>query len=276
MTGLTPVSFQKPRRHEPRLSEPYVPGRRHERYWTEGEDQVLRDRYPEGGVAACQPHLPANHASPSAIYQRAVKLGLASQHKAKRELPADFDERLREAWATMDPRKKGEVRRLADQFNVPRHWITQRAMRLGLSVAHKKEPRWTAAEDELMRKVPLHDPKAASRIFHQHGFPRTPTAIVVRAKRLDLSRRATREELSARKAARILGIDDKAITALCIAGILPATKRADRRLAQQGGSAWDIRPSDLRQYVIDHIERVDIRKVDKVAFVDLLVNGGEA
>ena len=34
--------------------------------------------------------------------------------------------------------------------------------------------------------------------------------------------------------------------------------------------AWDIEPERLRAFVIDNLARIDIRKVDKVAFVDLL------
>ena len=281
MSELKPVSFRQGRAFAPRLSPPRAPGRHHARFWTEDEDRVLRERYPEGGVPACQPHLPQHHATASAIYGRAMKLGLAKAGRAPQQvmgqvLPADFDDRLREAWAGIDPRKRGEVARLADEFDVPRHWISQRALKLGLTVTHRKEPRWTAAEDELMRRAPLHDPKRASDVFRAHGFRRSPTAIVVRAKRLSLSRRAARGTLSATAAARILGLDTKTVGAYCISGLYVADKRDDRRLPQQGGSAWDIRPADLRRFVIDNLDGIDLRKVDKVAFVDLLVSGGDA
>ncbi|MBP0440469.1 hypothetical protein [Tianweitania sediminis] len=47
-------------------------------------------------------------------------------------------------------------------------------------------------------------------------------------------------------------------------------KRDDRRLAQQGGSSWDIEPADLRRWIIDNIDVVDLRKVDKVPFIALI------
>lgn len=279
MSTLKPVSFARPVTPAPRLSEPYVPGKRHRRYWTPQEDAVLHERYPEGGIAACQPHLPAHHATPSAIYQRATNLGLNKKGISRPQrivVTDDFDERLREEWTKLDGRKKGEVGALADRLDVPRWWLTNRATKLGLTIPHKKEPRWTAAEDDLMRRVPLHQPDACARIFRDHGFARSPTAIVVRAKRLDLSRRAARPELSATKAAAILGVDLKWITAFCISGELIAVKRDDRRLPQQGGSAWDIQPADFRRFILDHLERIDLRKVEKFAFVDLIANGGEA
>lgn len=278
MTPLKSVSFARPVVPKPRLSAPYVPGKRHHRYWTAAEDAVLRERYPDGGIAACQPHLPAHHATPSGIYQRAQKLGLTKSGVSRPQrivVDDGFDDRLRAEWAMLDGRKKGEVGDLADRLNVPRYWLTNRATKLGLTIAHKKEPRWTAAEDELMKSIPLHNPDSCARIFKQHGFARSPTAIMVRAKRLDLSRRATRDELSATGAAKILGVDGKWITAACIAGELAATKRDDRRLPQQGGSAWDIRRADLRRFILDHLERIDLRKVEKFAFVELIATGDE-
>lgn len=275
MTSLTPVSFRKGRASKPRLSAPYVPGKRHQRFWTEAEDEIIRSHYPRDGMAACAARLPSHHATRSAVYNRARHLGLSSQnagggkHSAINP-PPDIDAIIRSEWALLDGRKKGEVGALADRLNLPRWWITKRAIKLGLVIPHKKEPPWTAVENDLMSKVPLHDPPAAARIFREHGFARSETAIIVRAKRLSLSRRATREELSARKVAAILGVDDKMVTGWCISGDLKAAKRADRRLPQQGGSSWDVRPEDLRRFVIDHLERIDLRKVEKFAFVHLL------
>ena len=40
---------------------------------------------------------------------------------------------------------------------------------------------------------------------------------------------------------------------------------------QQGGDAWAIEPDDLRRFVLDNLDRLDIRKVEKFAFVALLV-----
>ncbi len=272
MNALAPVSFKKGWEHEPRLSKPYVPGKHHKRFWTEAECEIVRQYFPEGGASACLLHLP-DHRTTTAVYALAHKLGVkktGSKRGKKVVVPADFDDTLRAEWAQLNGKKKGEVAALADRFGVPRWWLSNRARKLGLTVAHKKEPNWTEAENALMKRAPLHDPDKAAEMFREHGFTRTPTAIVVRAKRLGLSRRATRETLSARAAARILGIDDKGITAACISGDLKAGRRGSKRLAQQGGDAWAITRADLRAYVLDNIECVDLRKVDKVEFVFLI------
>lgn len=149
-----------------------------------------------------------------------------------------MDARIREEWALLDGKKKGAVQGLATRLGVPRDFVTRRATAMGLVIPNfRKEPNWTAAEDELMRQVPLHDPEKASRIFREHGFPRSASAIIVRAKRLELSRRDTREQLSATKAAKILGVDAKWNTSWILSGDLVAKKRDDNRTAQQGGSS---------------------------------------
>jgi hypothetical protein len=274
---LKPVSFSKPRGHDPRISAPYVPGKRDKRFWTTEEDAILFRYFPEGGAAACLTRLPI-HRTPTGVYQRAKNLGITSSasspHRGRYQATPELDQKIRAGWEAKDPSRKGWTNELADELGVPRWWLTKRLITLGLTTRHKKEPPWTAAEDELMKKAPLHQPDKAAKMFREHGFSRSPTAIVVRAKRLNLSRRAAREELSARGAARILGVDDKFVTARVLAGDLPATKREDLRRAQQGGSAWDIKPADLRKWILDNLEVIDLRKVDKVPFV-LLIAGGE-
>ena len=269
MTGLTPVSFKKGRASEPRLSPCYVPGRRHARFWSEDEKQVLRDHFPAGGVSACLVRLPGRTAP--GVYNTAHKLGLTSEkmpaERQRHDYGPEMDARIRAEWPLL--KGKGAIDALAQRLDVPRWWLSKRATRLGLSAPHRKEPPWTEVENALMRRVPLHSPEQAARIFREHGFNRTATAIVVRAKRLEISRR-THETLSATAAARILGIDSKTMTSWCIAGDVEAGRRGSKRLVQQGGDTWAIEPADLRRFVLDHLDRVDIRKVEKFAFVALI------
>lgn len=268
--SLHPVSFSKKQAPQKRLSERRVRGRHAESYWREEEDDILRTHFSGEGGPACLTRLPRR--TLSAVYARAYGLGLKSEQRAgpnKRQPHSpELDAKIREAWPSLTGR--GDVARFADTIGIDRWFVTRRAVAMGLTKAHRrKEPIWTAAEDALMHKVPLHEPYRASEIFREHGFARTPTAIVVRAKRIGLSRRRS-DVLSAGKAAKILGVDDKWITARCIDGTLKAEKRGTARLVQQGGDTWSIRPDDLRRYVIDRLEEIDIRKVDKFAFVDLL------
>jgi hypothetical protein len=277
VTDLQPVSFRKGRAHLPRLSAPYVPGRRHERFWTAAEIAVVREHYPQSGAEACLAHLPA-HRSKTTVYQQAHKLGLRSEKpgggpKQRLVIPIDVEEQIRTAWPLMDGKKRGEVNALADRLKVPRWWLSKRLVRLGLAMPHKKEPPWTSAEDELLQRVPLYDLKRATKIFREHGFSRTPVSIKVRSTRLKISLRAANPFLSALQAATIVGFDPKNLGTMILAGAIRAERRDDRRLPQQGGSRWMIERHELRRFVLDNLERIDLRKVDKFAFVDLLVRG---
>jgi hypothetical protein len=277
VSGIERVSFRKPREHRPRLSAPYQPGRHSERFWSEAEKDVLRDHYAERGAAWCAEQLPGRGLR--RVYAMAKALGLraggrAAPRRSWRERAAEIDAQLREAWPGMTGR--GAVAAFADAIGVPPHVVSARIEALGLAIPHvRKEPPWTAAEEALLQRAPLHDPGRAAQFFAVHGFRRTPAAITVRAKRLGLSRRF-RGALSARAVARILGVDDKWVTARMLSGDLPAQKRATDRLPQQGGDPWAIAPAQLRAWVLDRLGEIDIRKVDKFAFVHLLTADHEA
>ena len=239
---------------------------------------MLREHYPAGGASACLVRMPGR--TLSGIYGRAYALKLHKPHTNGRgqrrtpELSPEMEAKIREAWPTLATRSA--TADLAIRLGVERWWLSRAIVKLGLSMpARTKEPPWSEAENALMAKVPLHDPPACARIFRAHGFSRTPTAIMVRAKRLNISRRF-RGGLSAGQASKLLGVDSKYFTTRCISGEIKATRRGTARLPQQGGDAWVIERADLRQWILENLANVDIRKVDKFEFVDLLVGGREA
>ena len=278
MSVLKPVSFRKGRGHAPRLSEPYVPGTRHKRFWRQEELDILRRHYPEGGAYACLARLPP-HRTLQAVQSMARNLGIMAPTASKRSrvpVPDGIDQQIREEWPKLAPGKRGERAALAVRLGVPEWWLSKRVKVLGLTIPGKRQPPWTRAEDQLLRTVPLYSPDMCARIFREHGYSRTATAITVRARRIGLSRRASHTTLSASAAARILGVNHKTIGSWCIAGDIRASRLGSRlgtrRLPQQGGDTWSIAPEDFRRFVIDNLERIDFRKVDKFAIVDLLMN----
>jgi hypothetical protein len=264
---LTRVSFRKGRERQPRLSTPYVPGKRSLRYWTEAEIAVLEKHYETRGPVHCLSLLP--NKSMAKVYAQASKLRLREPAAGgeRTRIGTQFDVAILEAWPTLAGR--GAVSGLADKLGIKRSAVSQRALALGLTLPHRKEPPWTSAEEDLLRKAPLHNPDRASALFAAHGFRRSPAAIMVRSKRLNISRRF-RGALSATAAAKILGVDSKTMCAWIAAGDLSAGRRGTQRLPQQGGDVWTIDHAELRRFVIDNLDRIDIRKVDKHAFVALI------
>src|SRR4051812_14101643 len=110
--SLKPVTFSKPRGHDPRISTPYVPGKRDARFWTEEEDKIILEYFPAGGAAACLAHLAA-HRTPTGVYQRArileVKSKAASPHRGRYKASPELDQRIREEWERLDGKKRGAV-----------------------------------------------------------------------------------------------------------------------------------------------------------------------
>lgn len=273
--ALDRVSFAKPLEARPRLSEKYEPGIHSKRFWTEAEKQILRDHVETKGAQYCRGLLPGR--GTQGIYQMASKLGLAvkgglgQRRQGVHKNSPELDARIREEWSALTgSNRTGEVARLADRLDVPRWWLSKRATALGLTLPRvTKEPPWSVAELELLKRVPLHDPHVASRMFREHGFLRTPSAIMVKSKRAGISCRY-KETLSATAAAKILGVDAKTFTRWIIDGVIQATKRETKRLPQQGGNPWSIERVYFRQWINDNVERIDFRKVDKFALVEIL------
>lgn len=155
------------------------------------------------------------------------------------------------------------LKRLYRLLPYPRWSIRVRAQQFGLT--RKKEPRWTSRDEEYLRRnigtTPW--PKMAKRLN------RTIIAVKLHSKRIGL--RKTRVGLTATSAARLLGCDTHVLTKWIRKGWLPAVPRGTDRHAQQGGDAYFIRPLDLRRVVIEHPEEIDLRRVDKLWFIDLLI-----
>ncbi len=265
---LTPVSFKKGRASAPRLSDPQAPGRHSKRFWTEAEIDVVRQHFGQHGAAHCASRLPGR--SMTAVYQQALKMGLSrgQQQAPKVRVGTSLDETIRARWPLLQGR--GAVEALASELGVRRHTVTKRAIALGPTVLQRKEPPWTAVEEALLLKAPLNDLQAAVKFFAAYGFRRSPTSIAVRCSRLKVSRRR-QDVFSATTASKVLGVSATTIASWCVANLLSAEHSSTRRLPQQGGDTWTITRPELRRFIIDQLDRIDIRKVDKHAFVELLI-----
>lgn len=271
---LVPVAFRKGRAHAPRLSKPRVVGRHSERFWSETEIALLREHYPAGGWRACLRHLPQRNQH--RIYAMASKLKLKApsiRHKRVRRLTAaetaDLDEKLLAAWPTLAG--KGSFKTFCEEIGVARHTVGRRAEILGLAMPRFKEPEWSDAEKALLRNHGASTVDYLTNLFRQHGYQRSTNSIRNQLKRFAVDR-TDRRNFSGTAAARLLGLDNKTTTQWCVQGLIKADRRGTHRLPQQGGDAWLIPRAELRRFVIENLERIDIRKVDKYDFVDLLVN----
>lgn len=244
------------------------------REWTTTEEKVLREHFATGGAPKCRQLLP--YRSESSIYQHAAKMGLKSTkvpEKRQRWSTNDhIDAAIRRVYQS-DKLNTGVVKALAATLGRPNWWVKKRATALGLSVPRFKEPEWTPEELKLLEENAHKNPDTIRRLFARHGFKRTTTAIVIKTKRLGCDK-TDYDHHTATALSGLFGVDAKVITGWITKGWLKAKRRGTERSDLQGGDMWWIHRRDIRRFVIDNAAAVDIRKVDKFWFIDLLANGG--
>lgn len=242
------------------------------RFWTGREDKLMREHYAAGGVSLCLQYLPGRSAS--SIYQRAAHLGLRVPQKTGQV----HDRRV---WATSEAidaiirrtfqtkPDKGAVQACADTVARPRWWVSKRAVALGLVAPRFKEPAWTDAELDIVAEAAHKSPATLRKMLARHGFVRSETAILVKLKRLSLDR-SDPNHMNANQLAQVMGVDRKTVASWIARGWLKAT----RRQATELDDFWQISRRDIAAFISDNVATVDLRKVDKFWFVDLLTHEG--
>jgi hypothetical protein len=245
--------------------------RRHRYFWGTDEERVLREHYGSpGGPAHCAELLGR---SIHAVYERAQRLGLRGvRHVFERPAARRYniepwiDAEIRRVF--LDPPYRNAVKELAARVGRPRWWVSKRALALGLNYPRFKEPAWSAAEIELLRRLAHYVPREIMRKFRASGFSRSETAIVIKRKRLDLDLRDP-DHFTAGQLARLMGVDPTTVLRWIEREGLAASRRGTQRVAAQGGDMHWIARRDLRAWIARHAQLVDLRKVDRFWFIDL-------
>jgi hypothetical protein len=188
----------------------------------------------------------------------------------------EMDSRIRDVYRKNDGKRSERavplVRELAASFGMPRWRVTNRAREIGAYEPRVKEPVWSEAEIDLLHENFHKHPEVIRKIFKKHGFVRSVTGIIVKRRRLGLlqSFRASEGLYTSRALAQCLGIDDHSVTGWIKKGWLKAKRRGTDRTPQQGGDMYEITEKDVREFIVENVGVIDIRKVDKFWFVDLV------
>jgi hypothetical protein len=246
------------------------------RPWTSMERAIVREHYPLGGVAACLPLLPGRTAS--SIYQRALIDGVRS--------PKGTPVSQRQQW-TSTPQidfiitrvyqrtpSKGDIKQLAGTLNRPMWWVSKRATKLGLARQRWREPKWTEAEEEFAAANAHKPPENVAQMMRRRGWARTATAVSVKQKRLGTptGRNADLDHYTANQLSILFGVDRNGIRKWIAKGWLKAERRGTDRTEAQGGDEYKIHRKEVRKLVVENVAAIDIRKVEKFWFVDLLAS----
>lgn len=246
-----------------------------QRFWTMREMKILRENYPMGGAEGCVALLPGRSAH--AIYGQALKAKL-KRLKADGQPP-----RTRQRWAWSEQQDaailrvyhgkpaRGAVKALARTLGRPLHAVARRALEIGCTLPRFKEPNWTDAEIEILRRLgPTAKPTNIRYQLKLAGFQRTATAIKVKLTRLLIAREMDDDHYTGRGLALALGIDRKRVGTFVERGWLKARKdRVSPGKLADGN--WSIHRRDVRNFIINNVAIIDFAKVDKFWLVDLLV-----
>lgn len=262
-TGIRELLDQNPVAGEPRKGV--------KRFWTGREEKLLRLHYPIGGVSLCLQHLPGRTAS--SIYNRVGQLGLrialadgkAPQDRTKWETSLFIDGLIKTTYQTRPD--KMAVQNCSNVVGRPRWWVSKRAAQLGLVTPRFKELPWSEAEIEFISDNAHKTPCALRRLMTNKGFARSETAISLKIKRLHLDR-TDPHHLNANQLSEAMGVDRKTVGRWIEKGLL----KAKRRESTDTDDFWWIHRKHVRAFIEDNVAIVDVRKVDKFWFIDLLTD----
>lgn len=196
--------------------------------------------------------------------------------KRKYTLPPDADNLIRRAYQEKVGIKScalgnHPVRDLAKQLNVPRWTISRRAVHLGLIIKKKKEPNWSEAELKILESLARFVPETIRGRLKERGYHRSLAGIILKRKRMRFL-----QNLNGQSATRLtlcFGVDAKTIMRWIKKGYLKTQKRGTHRTDAQGGDAYYIKDKWIRDFIINSVDIIDFRKIDKYWLVDLLAGG---
>ncbi len=238
------------------------------RRWTADEDARLREHYAAGGLKAALAVLPGRERG--AVHSRAGRLGVRgprfipkAKGPRKYETSEAIDAAVRAVYESGPDRNA--VVELARSLMRPADWVHRRAGQLGLVMPRYKQPDWSAAELELLERNAHKSVKQIQRIFLRAGFKRTANAIAIRMTRVGLDR--TNPDLwSGNQLAKLMGVTSAAVARW----VREAGLKARRKGTDANHDAYVIRRADLRRWIAAHAQHVDLRKVDRYWFIELM------
>lgn len=136
---------------------------------------------------------------------------------------------------------------------------------MGISKSDDRHP-WSPEQDEqLSELITQHCPRRVAKIMH-----RSLNSVVVRSKRIGISRRIRTGWYTKRDVCEILGHDHKWVQRRIDSGAIKATYHSEARPQQSGGSCWHINENDLVAFIRRYPEELVGVNIDIVAVVELL------
>ena len=211
--------------------------------------------------------LPANAQDEPGQYERVTVAARAR----RKYWPSDaIDAEIRLAYRRAAERNDRQaIKALAARIGWPRGRVIARARELCL--ARIREADWGLEEIAVLREHAHLGCEAIRLRLAKAGFRRTRTAITLKKKRIGLIHADGRH--SPTELAKLCGIDAHGVMRWIERGWLKAEKRGTVRTPQQGGDSSTVLHADVQAFVWEHPDEIDIRKVERRWFLNLVSDG---
>lgn len=235
--------------------------------WSPEELALVRQHYPAGGATRCAEHLPRRTIGAISLKAKALKLAKPpfKKHAAAFTTTPHIDAAIKRHYANHPQR--GGLSKLAHQLARPVGWVSRRAVEMGIQRPRFDSPTWSEPELEILRASAWRVPGAIARILRRKGFRRSTNAIHLKLNRLRCDR--TNDDVyTASGLAELFGVDKSTVTTWIRRGLLKAHTRG----SDGPNDAYAIHHANVRRFVIENAAAVDIRRLDKDWFIDLLAN----
>lgn len=147
--------------------------------------------------------------------------------------------------------------------------VCKRGAELGL--ARIKEKPWSKDEEQILERFGHLAPSGIQRKLSEAGFARSIAAIQVKVNRNRI--KSNLDGYSACQLADALGVDVRKVLRWIQQGFLKAERRGTQRTPEQGGDTWWIADRHVRRFVLRFPEEIDLARVEKIWFLNLLTEG---
>lgn len=191
------------------------------------------------------------------------------KHKRKYVPTPAIDQAIRGAYQNQRQGDKKALHRVAASIAWSRSAVCKRGAELGVTRA--KEHPWTAAEEQLLERFGHLAPSGIRRQFSSRGFSRSIAAIQIKLSRTRIKQNL--EGYSANSLAAALGVDVHKILTWIRRRLLAAERRGTNRTQMQGGDIWWISNRAVKCFILRAPEEIDLARVEKIWFLDLLAGG---
>lgn len=161
--------------------------------------------------------------------------------------------------------RSGEVEAFAKANGFPKWKIVRYAQTKAWVATGKKEPIWSKEEKALLRNNAQHGEEYILKVLKKAGFSRSIVGIGLKRRRMRYH--LNLEGQTANMLSECFGVDRHRITKWIKEGLLKATRREQ---GQGKNNSFFIKDRDIKKFIVNNVNEIDIRVVDKYWFIEIL------